>query len=40
MAGTVRAMVLVKPQTLVAREFAGPAIGPDDGLLRIEACGI
>jgi threonine dehydrogenase-like Zn-dependent dehydrogenase len=40
MAGTVHAMVLVKPQTLVAREFAGPAIGPDDGLLRIEACGI
>jgi threonine dehydrogenase-like Zn-dependent dehydrogenase len=40
MAGTVRAAVLVKPKTLVAREFARPAIGPDDGLLRIEACGI
>ncbi len=40
MAGTVHAMVLVKPQTLVAREFARPAIGPDEGLLRIEACGI
>jgi threonine dehydrogenase-like Zn-dependent dehydrogenase len=40
MTATVRAMVLVKPKTLVAREFARPAIGPDDGLLRIEACGI
>ncbi|OGL14122.1 MAG: hypothetical protein A3K12_00450 [Candidatus Rokubacteria bacterium RIFCSPLOWO2_12_FULL_71_19] len=40
MAGTVRAAVLVKPQTLVAREFARPTIGPDDALLRIEACGI
>ncbi len=40
MAGTVRAAVLVKPKTLVAREFARPTIGPDDALLRIEACGI
>jgi threonine dehydrogenase-like Zn-dependent dehydrogenase len=40
MAGSVPAMVLVKPRTLVAREFARPAIGPDDGLLRLEACGI
>jgi threonine dehydrogenase-like Zn-dependent dehydrogenase len=40
MARTVRAAVLLKPKTLVAREFARPAIGPDDGLLRIEACGI
>jgi len=40
MAGTVRAAVLVKPKTLVAREFARPAIGLDDALLRIEACGI
>ena len=40
MAGTVRAAVLVKPRTLEAREFARPAIGPDDALLRIEACGI
>jgi len=38
--GTVRAAVLVKPRTLEAREFARPAIGPDDALLRIEACGI
>jgi threonine dehydrogenase-like Zn-dependent dehydrogenase len=40
MAPTVRARVLVKPQTLEAREFARPTIGLDDGLLRIEACGI
>jgi threonine dehydrogenase-like Zn-dependent dehydrogenase len=40
MASSVPAMVLVKPRTLVAREFARPAIGPDDALLRIEACGI
>jgi hypothetical protein len=32
--------VLVKPKTLEAREFARPAIGADDALLRIEACGI
>jgi threonine dehydrogenase-like Zn-dependent dehydrogenase len=36
----VRAVVLEKPKTLVAREFPRPAIGPDEGLLRIEACGI
>ena len=36
----VRAAVLVKPRTLEAREFARPAIGADDALLRIEACGI
>lgn len=36
----VRAAVLVKPKALEAREFARPAIGPDDALLRIEACGI
>ena len=40
MASPVRAAVLVKPQTLEAREFARPAIGADDALLRIEACGI
>ena len=36
----VRAAVLVKPKTLEQREFARPAIGADDALLRIEACGI
>jgi D-arabinose 1-dehydrogenase-like Zn-dependent alcohol dehydrogenase len=37
---SVRAAVLVRPKTLEAREFARPAIGLDDALLRIEACGI
>ncbi len=36
----VRAVVLVTPRTLEAREFPRPTIGPDDALLRIEACGI
>jgi len=40
MSGPVRAQVLVKPRTLEARDFARPAIGPDDALLRLEACGI
>jgi threonine dehydrogenase-like Zn-dependent dehydrogenase len=40
MAARVPAMVLTKPKTLEPREFARPAIGADDGLLRIEACGI
>jgi threonine dehydrogenase-like Zn-dependent dehydrogenase len=40
MAAPVPAMVLTKPKTLEAREFVRPAIGADDGLLRIEACGI
>jgi threonine dehydrogenase-like Zn-dependent dehydrogenase len=40
MAPTVRAAVLVKPKTIEFREFARPAIGPEDALLRIEACGI
>jgi len=35
MAPSVRAAVLVKPKTLEAREFARPAIGPDDALLRM-----
>ena len=37
---TVRAVILTKPRTLEAREFPRPAIGADDALLRIEACGI
>lgn len=36
----MRAAVLVKPRTLEMRELARPAIGADDALLRIEACGI
>ncbi|MGE5289234.1 MAG: zinc-dependent alcohol dehydrogenase [Micromonosporaceae bacterium] len=40
MAEHVRAAVLTAPHRLELREFPRPAIGPDDGLLRIEACGI
>jgi threonine dehydrogenase-like Zn-dependent dehydrogenase len=40
MAPTVRAAVLVTPRTIEFREFARPAIGREDALLRIEACGI
>ena len=36
----VSAVVLTKARTLEARELARPAIGADDGLLRIEACGL
>ncbi len=37
---TVRAAVLVEPRRIELREFPRPAVGPDDALLRIEACGI
>ena len=40
MAKMVRAMVQTAPRTLELREFPRPAIGADDGLLRLEACGI
>ena len=40
MGKTVRAAVLIKPKTIELREFPRPAIGADDALLRIEACGI
>jgi threonine dehydrogenase-like Zn-dependent dehydrogenase len=40
MPGSVRAAVLVRPKTIEFREFARPAIGRDDALLRLEACGI
>ena len=40
MAETVRAAVLVGPKMIEFREFPVPALGPDDALLRIEACGI
>ncbi|MDR0345285.1 MAG: alcohol dehydrogenase catalytic domain-containing protein [Nocardiopsaceae bacterium] len=36
----VRAMVMTAPRTFELREFPRPVIGPDEGLLRIEACGI
>src|SRR5207244_3700959 len=34
------ALVLEAPRQLVPREFALPAVGDDDGLLRVEACGL
>src|SRR3972149_5665068 len=40
MADTVRAAVLVGPRRFEVREFPKPKIGPDDGLLRLERCGI
>jgi len=40
MADSVRVAVLTKPKTLVAQDFPRPKIGAEDGLLRIEACGI
>src|SRR3979490_3131393 len=40
MGASVRAAVLIKPKTIELREFARPAIGSDDALLRIEASGI
>src|SRR5256885_1829581 len=36
----VRAAVYVGPRQIELREFPRPRTGPDDGLLRIEACGI
>jgi alcohol dehydrogenase len=35
-----RAMVLERPRELVARSLPLPEIGEDDGLLRVEACGL
>jgi hypothetical protein len=35
-----RALVLEAPRRLVARELAVPRIGVDDGLPRVEACGL
>jgi alcohol dehydrogenase len=40
MTGTSRAAVLEAPETLVVREFPLPAIGPEEGLLRIEMAGV
>src|SRR5918992_6414474 len=39
-ADTVRAAVQVAPRQIELREFPRPTIGPDDGLLRVEANGI
>lgn len=40
MAEAVRAAVLTAPNRIEIREFPRPQIGPDDGLLRVEANGI
>ncbi len=40
MADLVRAAVQTAPGRFEIREFPRPVIGPDDGLLRVEACGI
>jgi alcohol dehydrogenase len=36
----VRALVLEAPRHLVVREFAVPAVGDDDALVRVAACGL
>jgi alcohol dehydrogenase len=36
----VRALVLEAPRRLLERELPRPTIGPDDGLVRVEACGL
>ncbi len=40
MAERVRAAVQTGPRGIELREFPRPVTGPDDGLLRVEACGI
>jgi alcohol dehydrogenase len=40
MARQATAMVLDAPRQLAARSFPVPEIGSDDGLLRVEACGL
>jgi alcohol dehydrogenase len=37
---TARALVLESPRTLVERAIDLPAVGDDDALLRVEACGL
>ena len=37
---TATALVLNRPRELERRDFQIPAVGPDDGILRIEACGL
>ena len=39
MTRTSRAIVQTAPRTLELRELPLPAIGPDDALLQVEACG-
>jgi alcohol dehydrogenase len=37
---TARALVLEAPRQLVARDLPVPDVGDDDGVLRVEACGL
>ena len=37
---TARPLVLEAPRHLVVREFALPAVGDDDALVRVAACGL
>jgi alcohol dehydrogenase len=39
-AASARALVLDEPRHLVERDFPMPEIGDDDGLLRVEGCGL
>src|SRR5947207_10881719 len=38
--GLARALVLERPRTLIERTLPVPHVGDDDGLLRVEACGL
>lgn len=40
MSRTAQALVLEEPRQLVQRELAVPDVGEDDGILRVEACGL
>ena len=40
MSGHAQGLVLVEPRRFERRTFALPAIGTDEGLLRVEACGL
>ena len=40
MADKVLASVLIEPKTFELREFDMPEIGPDEGILRVERCGV
>lgn len=40
MTAGARALVLEQPRALVERRFELPEVGEDDGLLRVEACGL
>jgi alcohol dehydrogenase len=37
---SARALVLERPRRLVLREIPLPAVGDDDALVRVQACGL